>query len=56
MSNSQSGEESSCFGLRCRRGRYHHSDDCAAENTPPVIPVSVRLHREAADRAAELLL
>ena len=53
MTNSQSGEESSCFGLRCRR--YHHSDNCVAESTPPVIPVSIRLHREAADGAAELL-
>lgn len=38
MTKSQSGEASSCFGLWCRRGRYHHSDNCAAENTPPVIP------------------
>ena len=55
MTKSQSGEESSCLGLWCRRGRYHHSDHCAAENQPPVIPVipvSVRLHQEATDRAA----
>lgn len=56
MTNSQSGMENSRFGLRCRRSRYHHSDNCAAESTPPVIPISIRLHREAEDRAAELQL
>lgn len=50
MTKSRSGEEGSCFGLRCHSSRYHHSDNCAAENTPPVIPPSsVRPHLKAAD-------
>lgn len=56
MTNSQSSMESSRFGLQCRCNRYHHLDKCAAKITPTVIPVSFRLHREAEDRVAELLL
>lgn len=48
--------ENSRFGLRCCCNRYHHLDNCASKRTPTVIPVSTRLHREAEDRVAELLL
>lgn len=56
MTNSQSSMENSRFGLRCRCNRYHHLDNCAAKSMPTVIPVSIRLHREAEARVAELLL
>lgn len=52
MTKSQSSEDNSCFGLWC--SRCCHSDNCAAENTAPVIIGSIRLHLEASESTTEL--
>lgn len=54
MTKSQSDEENSCFRLWC--SCYHHSDNCAGENMPPVFPVSVHPHLKATHWVAEVLL
>lgn len=54
MTKSQSDEENSCFRLWC--SCYHHSDNCAGENMPPVIPVSIHPHLKATHWVAEVLL